>query len=569
MRATSTLVVAAASRACAIALAIVSAALIPAHEPDGALEHSFGSDCRGVSRLAAAFTRWDAAHFLAVAADGWEGEDFQHAFFPLYPLLMRGLARLLAPLPLCAEALRVVAGLLLSNGAFVVAAVCLDRLGRCVLRDPQLARVAARLFCVAPASVFFSSLYAESCFAATTFGGLLLLERESPWAASACLALATGCRANGVLGALPVAFAGARRIYAHWALAAAEDGATPPMSERATTATWWWQRRQWRRGVVWAWLGVTVAAQVGLVVAPYAAWQVDGMQRVCGRHRVLAALAPWPLAARAPAPAPTIASSWSSSWSPSWAPRLRAFGGAVHAAAIGDGDAPGGSAATHSARPTPTRIAHRDRPLPAGWCERIAPDLYAHVQHAYWGVGLFRYYQLRQLPNFALAAPALALCAAGCAASVAALIARCARLSRAEWPRVLLGRRADAELLCAKDELHGMGERCAEADSVACAPPMLRALSARCAARAGESEVSGLRGTETAQAAPRRRLASAARHELEPHYAAPIDDAGEPSLPMGEGALATQAFVLVVHWALLSAISLLVANVQVKTPPPS
>jgi phosphatidylinositol glycan class V len=33
------------------------------------------------------------------------------------------------------------------------------------------------------------------------------------------------------------------------------------------------------------------------------------------------------------------------------------------------------------------------------------PSLYAWVQHTYWGVGPFRYYQLRQVPNFLLAAP--------------------------------------------------------------------------------------------------------------------------------------------------------------------
>jgi len=35
--------------------------------------------------------------------------------------------------------------------------------------------------------------------------------------------------------------------------------------------------------------------------------------------------------------------------------------------------------------------------------------VYAHIQEKYWGVGLFRYYQLKQIPNFALAFPILSL----------------------------------------------------------------------------------------------------------------------------------------------------------------
>ena len=57
----------------------------------------------------------------------------------------------------------------------------------------------------------------------------------------------------------------------------------------------------------------------------------------------------------------------------------------------------------------------------AEWCHRPMPDLYAHVQSKYWGVGALRYYQWRQAPNFALAAPALGLCASACLAALAAL----------------------------------------------------------------------------------------------------------------------------------------------------
>ncbi|CAE8632240.1 unnamed protein product [Polarella glacialis] len=43
------------------------------------------------------------------------------------------------------------------------------------------------------------------------------------------------------------------------------------------------------------------------------------------------------------------------------------------------------------------------------WCQQHLPNIYAHVQSTYWQVGPFRYWTLRQLPNFLLAGPALGL----------------------------------------------------------------------------------------------------------------------------------------------------------------
>lgn len=48
------------------------------------------------------------------------------------------------------------------------------------------------------------------------------------------------------------------------------------------------------------------------------------------------------------------------------------------------------------------------------WChDRPFPSLYSHIQSAYWGVGLLRYWQWKQLPNFLLAAPVLLLTVCG------------------------------------------------------------------------------------------------------------------------------------------------------------
>lgn len=49
----------------------------------------------------------------------------------------------------------------------------------------------------------------------------------------------------------------------------------------------------------------------------------------------------------------------------------------------------------------------------AVWCSARLPNAYGYVQATYWNVGLFRYWELAQLPNFILAAPVLLLLAHG------------------------------------------------------------------------------------------------------------------------------------------------------------
>ncbi|KAI8052422.1 GPI mannosyltransferase 2 [Syncephalis plumigaleata] len=50
------------------------------------------------------------------------------------------------------------------------------------------------------------------------------------------------------------------------------------------------------------------------------------------------------------------------------------------------------------------------------WCHERIPLLYSFVQMEYWNCGFLRYFELKQLPNFALALPMLVLSAAGIAA---------------------------------------------------------------------------------------------------------------------------------------------------------
>jgi len=46
---------------------------------------------------------------------------------------------------------------------------------------------------------------------------------------------------------------------------------------------------------------------------------------------------------------------------------------------------------------------------PSSWCNNDPPISYSYIQQVYWGNGLFAYWELKQLPNFALAVPVLAI----------------------------------------------------------------------------------------------------------------------------------------------------------------
>ncbi|KAJ2881385.1 ER membrane glycoprotein subunit of the GPI transamidase complex-like protein, partial [Coemansia aciculifera] len=192
---------AAASRIVALLLGVVSNAIVNDYDASTSLILPDASSAlEGALRvLAHVFIRWDAFYFLHIADAGYVHEQ-EHAFFPLLPLLMRVVSStVLAPLAPWVDRRIVLAlaGLVVSNVSFVLAAVTLYMLGRATLRNERLAYVAALLFVAAPASAFMSAVYTESLFAWLVFSALLLIaQRQYLWAAL-CLSVSGLCRANG------------------------------------------------------------------------------------------------------------------------------------------------------------------------------------------------------------------------------------------------------------------------------------------------------------------------------------------------------------------------------------
>ena len=136
--------------------------------------------------LLAPAARWDSVWFLSIAHDGYS-DAARTAFFPLYPLLARG----------------VVGGLLLSFAASLIGLAALHRLGQIELGEPA-ARAAVWLIACFPASFFLTAVYSEGLFLALSVGALLAARRERwVWAAVfGCLAAAT--RSAGIVLLVPL-----------------------------------------------------------------------------------------------------------------------------------------------------------------------------------------------------------------------------------------------------------------------------------------------------------------------------------------------------------------------------
>jgi hypothetical protein len=151
------------------------------------LTESFGE---AGNALAAPAVRWDSNWYVDIAQFGYRHEHVEPAFFPLYPLLMRGLGEVVGSV--------VVAGLLVSFASFLAALVLLGRLTTLELGRPAAAR-AVVLAAVFPAALFFSAVYTEALFLALELGAFYAA-RQGRWGwAGALGALGAATRNTGAL----------------------------------------------------------------------------------------------------------------------------------------------------------------------------------------------------------------------------------------------------------------------------------------------------------------------------------------------------------------------------------
>ena len=145
--------------------------------------------------LVAPATSWDAGYYLQIADQGYFYPQLS-AFFPLYPLSIRGMGWLVGS--------DLIAAILISLGAFLVALYLFHRLVDLELGEPY-ARPGVWILAFSPMAFFFSAVYTEGLFLALTLGAVYA-GRRGRWVwAGALGALAAATRNTGVLVLLPLA----------------------------------------------------------------------------------------------------------------------------------------------------------------------------------------------------------------------------------------------------------------------------------------------------------------------------------------------------------------------------
>jgi hypothetical protein len=142
--------------------------------------------------LIAPGARWDSVWYLAVAHTGYGADPARPAFFPLYPLLLRGLGS------------DIIAGIALSLACFAAGSLLLYRLTAIEL-GAAAAGPAVLTLALFPGSLYFSMVYSEALFLALSVGAVYAA-RTGRWAwAGALGALAAATRSAGVVLLVPLA----------------------------------------------------------------------------------------------------------------------------------------------------------------------------------------------------------------------------------------------------------------------------------------------------------------------------------------------------------------------------
>ncbi|KYN23089.1 PREDICTED: GPI mannosyltransferase 2 [Trachymyrmex cornetzi] len=144
-------------------------------------------------------TRWDGEYFLHIARYGYTYENTL-AFYPLYPTMIHIIAVILTTVfPLFnMQSTMIVAAILINFVCFVKSAIIFYDLTESVFQNTITAYKAAILYCINPASIFFSALYSESMFAYLTFY-IMLGSIKCMSNIYFPLALSTLVRSNGII----------------------------------------------------------------------------------------------------------------------------------------------------------------------------------------------------------------------------------------------------------------------------------------------------------------------------------------------------------------------------------
>lgn len=145
--------------------------------------------------LLTSWNHWDAVRYTQIAQFGYQN-IYNTAFFPLFPLLIKGGALLLGNHGYIAMGM-LISNLALLGALFVLYQIATDMLGE------QVGRRTILYLCIFPTAFFFFAPYNESLFLLLTAGAFLALRRQKWWLAGALGFLAALTRSAGLLLVFP------------------------------------------------------------------------------------------------------------------------------------------------------------------------------------------------------------------------------------------------------------------------------------------------------------------------------------------------------------------------------
>ncbi len=128
-----------------------------------------------VEYLFGGYSNWDAKHFLHISKYGY---TFEHsaAFFPLYPITIRSLVDFLNRNSIQIDSPHLLCAVFLNFIYFIITVVFLFKLTNILFNNNKLISLfTVLIFCINPANVFFNAAYSESLYTALTYSALYFL----------------------------------------------------------------------------------------------------------------------------------------------------------------------------------------------------------------------------------------------------------------------------------------------------------------------------------------------------------------------------------------------------------
>jgi len=153
-----------------------------------------------VKLLLRPFASWDGAYFMTISLKGYIYEQ-EHAFFPLYPILVRGMAdTVLRPFHqlISLPGRCILSAVAISNLCHLVSVFTLFEISCILFEDAYFAFLSAAFMVLVPMQAIMSASYSESLFTCLSLVGLLCFYQRQRLAAALAWCLAGATRSNGI-----------------------------------------------------------------------------------------------------------------------------------------------------------------------------------------------------------------------------------------------------------------------------------------------------------------------------------------------------------------------------------